>query len=171
MTASSIAALHWITQLFLALPMLAIIVNNAIPRERMRHLTISMSATVAAVQLITALAGFVLLAISGEHEFRFALIWDLAKDLGYFRVDLVSLSLLACVGMVALASSLTALTTIDDHRSSYTNLLMIMILGMNGMLIVGDLFSLYVFLEVTGLASFVMIGMYKSTKDLEGAFK
>ena len=45
MTAYPITALQWITQLFLALPMLAIIVNNAIPRERMRHFTISLSAT------------------------------------------------------------------------------------------------------------------------------
>ena len=73
--------------------------------------------------------------------------------------------------MVTLASTLNALTTIDDHRSSFTNLLMVMMLGMNGMLIVQDLFSLYVFMEVAGLASFVMIGMYKSTRDLEGAFK
>ena len=171
MTAYPIAALQWITQLFLALPMLAIIVNNAIPRARMRHFTISLSATVAGVQLLAALAGFALLVASGEHAFQFALLWDLGKGLGYFEIDLVSLSLLACVGMVALASSLTAFTTIDDHRSSYTNLLMVMLLGMNGMLLVRDLFSLYVFLEVTGIASFVMIGMYKSTKDLEGAFK
>ena len=164
-------ALNGITQLFLALPMVAVFVNNAIPRERMRHATIAMSAAVAAVQLVAALAGFFLLAASGEHTFRFALIWDMAKGLGYFSVDLVTLSLLACVGMVTLASTLTALTSIDDHRSSFTNLLMVMLLGMNGMLIVRDLFSLYVFLEVTGLASFVMIGMYKSTRDLEGAFK
>ncbi len=164
-------ALNGITQLFIALPMLAVLINNAIPRERMRHVTIGMSASVAAAQLVAALAGFFLLAASGEHTFRFALVWDLPKGLGYFSVDLVTLALLACVGMVTLASTLTALTSIDDHRSSYTNLLMVMLLGMNGMLIVRDLFSLYVFLEVTGLASFVMIGMYKSSRDLEGAFK
>ena len=164
-------ALNGITQLFLALPIVAILVNNAIPREQMRHVTIAMSAAVAATQLVAALAGFFLLAASGEDTFHFALVWDLAKGLGYFAVDLVTLALLACVGMVTLASTLTALTSIDDHRSSYTNLLMVMLLGMNGMLVVRDLFSLYVFLEVTGLASFVMIGMYKSTRDLEGAFK
>ena len=164
-------ALHAITQLFLALPMLALVANNLVPRERMRHLTIGMSAGVATAQILSALAAFVLLAASGGKEFRFSLAWDLVKDANYFRVDLVSLFLLACVGVVALASTLNALTTIDDHRSSFTNLLMVMMLGMNGMLIVRDLFSLYVFMEVTGIASFVMIGMYKSTKDLEGAFK
>ena len=164
-------ALTVITQLFLALPLLVIVVNNLIPRETMRHATIAMCAGVAGVQMLAAFAGFAMLAASGKSSFNFALAWDIAKGLNYFHVDLVTLFLLACVGMVTLASTLNALTTIDDHRSSFTNLLMVMMLGMNGMLIVQDLFSLYVFMEVAGLASFVMIGMYKSTRDLEGAFK
>lgn len=158
-------------QLILAMPLIALVVNNVIPRENMRHMTIGMSAGVATAQLLASLGAFAVLAASGEGTFHFALAWDLNKGLGYFRVDLVTLFLLACVGMVTLASTLTAFTTIDDHRSSFTNLLMVMMLGMNGMLIVHDLFSLYVFMEVTGIASFVMIGMYKSTRDLEGAFK
>lgn len=164
-------ALKLIPHLFLALPMLALIVNNIIPRARIRTTTIAMSAAVAGAQLLLALAGVFLLVASGGEPVRFGMLWDATKGLGYFRVDLASMFLLFCVGMVALASALTALTTIDDHRGSYTNLLMVMLLGLNGMLLVHDLFSLYVFLEVTGLASFVMIGMYKSTRDLEGAFK
>ena len=163
--------LNWIPHLFLALPMLALIVNNVIPRARIRTQTIAMTASVAGAQMLLALAGVFLLVASGGGAIRFGMIWDAAKDVGYFRVDLVSMFLLLCVGMVSLASALTAFTTIDDHRGSYTNLMMVTMLGLNGMLLVHDLFSLYVFLEVTGLASFVMIGMYKSTRDLEGAFK
>lgn len=163
--------LKWIPHLFLALPMLALVVNNVVPRKRIRTRTIAMTAAVAGAQMLLALAGVFLLAASGERSLRFGMVWDAAKSVGYFRIDLVSMFLLMCVGMVALASALTALTTIDDHRGSYTNLMMVTMLGLNGMLLVHDLFSLYVFLEVTGLASFVMIGMYKSTRDLEGAFK
>ncbi|HWQ05573.1 MAG TPA: proton-conducting transporter membrane subunit [Feifaniaceae bacterium] len=164
-------ALKWIPHLFLALPMLALIVNNVVPRALIRTKTIAMSASVAAAQMLAALAGFFLLITSGERSVLFGLAWDAEQSVGYFRIDLVSMFLLMCVGMVSLASTLTAFTTIDDHRPSYTNLLMVMMLGLNGMLLVHDLFSLYVFLEVTGVASFVMIGMYKSTRDLEGAFK
>lgn len=164
-------ALKWIPHLFLALPMLALIFNNVVPRAWIRSRTIALSASVAGAQLLAALAGLFLLIASGERSVHFGLVWDAEQSVGYFRVDLVSLFLLMCVGMVTLASTLTAFTTIDDHRASYTNLLMVMMLGLNGMLLVHDLFSLYVFLEVTGVASFVMIGMYKSTRDLEGAFK
>jgi proton-translocating NADH-quinone oxidoreductase chain N len=164
-------ALKWIPHLFLALPMLALIINNVVPRAMIRTKTIALSASVAAAQILAALAGLFLLIASSERSVLFGLVWDAEQSVGYFRVDLVSLFLLMCVGMVSLASTLTAFTTIDDHRASYTNLLMVMMLGLNGMLLVHDLFSLYVFLEVTGVASFVMIGMYKSTRDLEGAFK
>ena len=144
-------ALKWIPHLFLALPMLALIVNNVVPRVWIRSRTIALSASVASAQLLAALAGLLLLIASGERSVHFGLVWDAEQSVGYFRVDLVSLFLLMCVGMVSLASTLTAFTSIDDHRSSYTNLLMVMMLGLNGMLLVHDLFSLYVFLKSRAL--------------------
>ena len=111
-----------LTQLILALPLLAIVVNNLIPRETMRHSTIGMSVGVATAQLLASLAGFALLAASGEGSFRFSLAWDLGKGLGYFRVDLVTLFLLSCVGLVTLASTMTAFTSIDDHRLVHLHL-------------------------------------------------
>jgi multicomponent Na+:H+ antiporter subunit D len=164
--------LNIIPYIFIAAPIAAIIVNNAVRREIIRERAIAMAGAVALLQLIAAITGFALLAASGLDELRFGLLWR-ASDIGasYFRVNLVSLFLLMCVGMVALVSVLTALKTIDDHRCSYTNLLMTLLLGMNGMLLVNDLLSLYVFLEITGISSFVLIAMYKSSKGLEGAFK
>ena len=164
--------LNIIPYLFIATPIAAIIINNAVPREKIRERTIAMAGAVALLQLIASIACFVLLAASGLGELRFGLLWRASvAGASYFRIDLVSLFLLMCVGMVALVSVLTAFKTIDDHRCSYTNLLMTLLLGMNGMLLVSDLLSLYVFLEITGTSSFVLIAMYKSSKGLEGAFK
>ena len=100
-------ALTIITQLFLALALLALVVNNAVPREKMRYSTIGMSTAVAGTQMLAALTGFALLAASGKHSFSFSLAFDLANGLGYFRVDLVTLFLLACVGMVSVAATST----------------------------------------------------------------
>ena len=91
--------LNWIPHLFLALPMLALIVNNVIPRARIRTQTIAMTASVAGAQMLLALAGVFLLVAAGGGAIRFGMIWDAAKDVGYFRVDLVSMFLLLCVGM------------------------------------------------------------------------
>ena len=48
---------------------------------------------------------------------------------------------------------------------------MTLIIGMNGMVMVNDFFSLYVFLDVVGLSSFVLIAMFRSRKSLEGSIK
>lgn len=161
-----------IPYIFIVAPLAALIVNNAVPREKIREHTIFMSGIVSVLQLAAALLGFILLAATGLDKVSFGLLWDASlPNAAYFRVNLISLFLLMCIGMVSLVSVLTALKTIDDHRCSYTNLLMTLLLGMNGMLLVSDLFSLYVFLEITGISCFVLIAMYKSTKGLEGAFK
>ncbi|HOS17688.1 MAG TPA: proton-conducting transporter membrane subunit [Clostridia bacterium] len=164
--------LNGIPYVFVAAPLFAFILNNAVPRERMRSHAVALSGGVAALQLAAAILGFALLAASGRGEVRFGLFWSVdAAGAAYLRVNLVSLFLLLCVGFVALASALTAAKTIDDHRCSFANLFMALLLGMNGMLLATDLFTLYVFLEITGTASFVLIAMYKSSKGLEGAFK
>ncbi|HAZ18974.1 MAG TPA: NADH-quinone oxidoreductase subunit L, partial [Clostridiales bacterium] len=49
--------------------------------------------------------------------------------------------------------------------------MMTLIIGMNGMVMVNDFFSLYVFLDVVGLSSFVLIAMFRSRKSLEGSIK
>ncbi|MCL2479543.1 MAG: hypothetical protein FWF22_08575, partial [Treponema sp.] len=43
--------------------------------------------------------------------------------------------------------------------------------GMNGVVMVIDLFSLYIFVEVTAVSSFILIASEKKTEGLEGAFK
>jgi multicomponent Na+:H+ antiporter subunit D len=48
---------------------------------------------------------------------------------------------------------------------------MTLIIGLNGMVMVNDLFSLYVFLDVVGISSFVMVAMFQSRKGLEGSIK
>ncbi|MDO4732691.1 MAG: proton-conducting transporter membrane subunit, partial [Bacillota bacterium] len=53
----------------------------------------------------------------------------------------------------------------------FCNVLLVLILGMNGMALVYDLFSLYVFLEVTSLAAFILIALYRDARGLEGSFK
>ncbi|MCL2512544.1 MAG: hypothetical protein FWF08_01475, partial [Oscillospiraceae bacterium] len=43
--------------------------------------------------------------------------------------------------------------------------------GMNGTVMVDDIFSLYVFIEVTAISSFLLIAIDKKKDELEGAFK
>ena len=88
-------------------------------------------------------------------------------------VDRLSIVLLLSIAIVMFAALFVGWFTIDDakKRFDFINLLILGVIGMNGIVMVRDLFSLYVFLEVAGIASFVLISMDRDKEGLEGGFK
>lgn len=57
-----------------------------------------------------------------------------------------------------------------DKWKFYT-LFMLMIAGMNGVIITGDLFNLFVFLEIASIASYVLVAFGTEAEELEASFK
>lgn len=157
---------------FFIVPLAVILMNNLLPKKSAERVGLQFAGAVSVWQTIASAAGFFLLSASRQSNYSFSLFWEMS-DAGAarFSVDSVSLALLFCVGFTSLVSVLIANRTIAGKRSSYVSLLMALILGLNGMVIVTDLFSLYVFLEIAGISSFIMIAMFKTGTGLEGAFK
>ena len=58
-----------------------------------------------------------------------------------------------------------------DSLLNFTSLALIALLGMNAIASATDLFTIYVFIEVTAIGSFILIALPKGAKELEGAFK
>lgn len=86
--------------------------------------------------------------------------------------DQMSLVLLLTIAIVALVSLAVAKSTLEPgNRRTFANLLLISLLGMNATVLVHDLFSLYVFIEVTAVSSFVLIALEKNRAAIEGTFK
>ena len=102
-------------------------------------------------------------------------VWPISNLLLFnFDVDTLSLLMMLSIAIVAFCSLFVGLNTITDAKKKFNfiNLLLISVAGMNGVVMVRDLFSLYVFLEVTAVASFILIALNKDVKDsLEGSFK
>jgi multicomponent Na+:H+ antiporter subunit D len=90
-----------------------------------------------------------------------------------FRVFPLSLVMFLSIGIVALVASLVARYTIDslERRFRFANLLLLSMAGMNGLVLASDLFVLYIFLEITAVASFILIALEKGRDAFEGAFK
>ena len=57
------------------------------------------------------------------------------------------------------------------NRFLVINLVILALTGMNGVVLANDLFSLYVFLEITAVASYILIAVEKGRDAFEGAFK
>jgi multicomponent Na+:H+ antiporter subunit D len=90
-----------------------------------------------------------------------------------FAADRLSLLLLLTIGIVSLSSLGVAFGTTakgEDLRR-YSNLLILAITGMNGIVLVTDLFSLYVFLEVVAVSTYILIVSNHERDGFEGAFK
>jgi len=78
--------------------------------------------------------------------------------------------------MVNLVSFLIAIYSISymvrytDKYRFYT-LFMLMLAGMNGIIVTGDLFNLFVFLEIASISSYALVAFGTEAEELEASFK
>jgi multicomponent Na+:H+ antiporter subunit D len=91
----------------------------------------------------------------------------------HFALDSVSLLFLVVVNAVALACMIYATSYIGHlgGRGKFFGLMLIMVAGLNAMLLTTDLFSLYVFLEVASIASYVLVAFGLEHDGIESAVK
>ena len=88
-------------------------------------------------------------------------------------VDNLTLVMLLTIGIVAFVSLMVAAGTIAQERQKFyfVNLLLICVIGMNTIVLVRDIFSLYIFIEITSVTSFILIALQKNKSAIEGTFK
>ena len=123
--------------------------------------------------MLLAVAQSVLVAVF-PLQFRVQGEYWLSKTF-YFPLQGVNLSLvlLLSTGLVMLAVLLTAKAMMPDvrRRFNFINVLLIALAGMNGIVLVRDIFTLYVFMEIISISSFILIAFGRDKLALEGAFK
>lgn len=98
--------------------------------------------------------------------------WLLDQQLA-LKVDGLSLVVLLSIGLVGLVTAIFSIAypIEPDRRPGYNALLLLVIAGMNGMVMAVDLFSLYVFLEIVSIGSFILIAYENDEAGIEGSFK
>ncbi|HWR23171.1 MAG TPA: proton-conducting transporter membrane subunit [Feifaniaceae bacterium] len=149
--------------LFLAMPLAAVVVLNIIYYWIKGRFAVWCAAAVALAQ--TLLSGYVLF----ECLKTGAVFSD--TRIGLMEVDSLSAMVLLTVGLIGFVSLLITNASIQNQRHNFANLTLILMAGMNGVALVRDLFTLYVFIEITSAASFILIGFRRDRNELEGAFK
>ena len=89
------------------------------------------------------------------------------------RVDSLSQVLLLSIGIVVLCAAAVAQSTLshDQRRLNFASVLLLAMAGMNGTVLLTDVFSLYVFVEVTSVCSFILIAFDRTRDGLEGSLK
>ena len=88
-------------------------------------------------------------------------------------VDGLTSFMLVTVNLVGFAIAVYATDYMERYTSKgmFYTLLLLMVAGMNGVIVAGDLFNLFVFLEIAGVASYALVAFGTERHELEAAFK
>lgn len=81
--------------------------------------------------------------------------------------------LLIIINLLAFASAFYSISYIKKYtgESNYYTLFCLMVSGMNGVVITGDIFNLFVFLEISVIASYALVAFGTDKEELEASFK
>lgn len=149
--------------LFLAIPLFAVVILNATAVWVHNKMAMWVGACVSIIQMgISAVEIVARLNDGGAEQSQ----WIAALS-----VDLLSAIVLFLIGLIGFVTLVVANTAVKKGLFNFANVLLLIMIGMNGVVMATDLFSLYVFIEVTSAASFILIAFNKRRDELEGAFK
>lgn len=81
--------------------------------------------------------------------------------------------LLVTVNLIALFATIYSLSYMERYTSKkkFYVLFLLMVGGMNGVIITGDMFNLFVFLEIASVASYALVAFGVEAEELEASFK
>lgn len=87
--------------------------------------------------------------------------------------DMLSSVMVVATAFIGFTTALYSLGTIDREREHYFYhpLLQLLLMGINGAFLTGDIFNLYVWFEVMLISSFVLLVLGGRPEQLEGAIK
>lgn len=150
--------------LFIFIPVLAVILLNLPFGAAYRKSALSVALLLAVAQV-----AFLLAPLSGLLAFGMCPICPFT----FRSIDALGRLMMLSIGIVSFSALLTGWRMTDqaERKFDFANLVLIAMAGMNGIILSGDLFTLYVFLEITAVASFILIAMDKNKASLEGSFK
>ena len=88
-------------------------------------------------------------------------------------LDELTVFMLVTVSLVAFAISLYSVNYMERYTAKWKfySLFLLMLAGMNGVIITGDIFNLYVFLEIASVASYALVAFGTERHEIEAAFK
>jgi len=87
--------------------------------------------------------------------------------------DMLSSIMVVATALIGFTTALYSLGTIDEDKEHffYHPLLQLLLMGINGAFLTGDIFNLYVWFEVMLISSFVLLVLGGKPEQLEGAMK
>ena len=151
--------------LFIAVPLIIAFVLPMFGRK-------GKAAATALANLVTISLLVFAVASIGKTEVYEIGKWSIPLGINLVLDGLSSLLLLA-INIVAAAAMLFSIRYMEQYtaKTKYLSLFLLMVAGMNGVVLSGDIFNLFVFLEIASLASYALVGFGCEHEELEASFK
>ena len=88
-------------------------------------------------------------------------------------LDGLSGLMLIVISLVSLMATLFSVRYMEQYTSKlrYYSLFLLMVAGMNGVVLSGDMFNIFVFIEIASIASYALVGFGCEREELEASFK
>jgi len=153
----------------IVIPLLAAALLLVVPARAVLQRSVALTAS--AGQLIAGLALFRQVQVDGYLVLQ---VSDWAAPFGITLVaDVLSSILVVAVGIVGVAVGASSFAGVDPRREAYGYhpLIQVLLMGVAGAFLTGDLFNLYVWFEVMLMASFVLMALHRTSEQIAAAFK
>ena len=133
--------------------------------------------------LISSVSSFLTLALSFYGVFILrgspspALVYKIGGWIPPFGISMVvdglTSFMLVTVNLITFFVAIYSLNYMEKYtdKPKFFTLFFLMVAGMNGLIIAGDLFNLYVFLEIASIASYALVAFGTEAEELEASFK
>ena len=156
--------------LFIALPLGAAFVLVLLGKAK----EIAADILVNAVTFLLAILSLVLLVLLRDNGI---LVYTMGKWFPPKGINLVldglSLLMLVVINWVAFLATLYSVSYMKRFtaKPKFYSLFTLMLAGMNGVVLTGDFFNLFVFLEIASIASYALVAFGVEADELEASFK
>lgn len=150
--------------LFILFPLCAVLILNLPYKKELKKYAVYLALFITLLQMLLTLTTGVIFWNALVSRIQSGFLNDL-------KLDFLSLTMLFTIGLIASVSLFVCEFSTDKGNFNFVNLILIAVMGMNGVVMVRDIFSLYVFLEITAVASFILIAVNNEKDAFEGAFK
>jgi len=160
---------HWLP-LFIAIPLGGAILSLPLGKLN-RKLPPWLALVVSLYLLLTALLLYFIKSPEAISVYR---IGGWAAPLGINLVlDGLSQMLLLVVSLIACLVTIYSMVYMERYtgKEKYFTLYQLMLVGMNGVVLTGDLFNLFVFLEIAAISTYILVAFGTEAEELEAAFR
>ncbi len=131
----------------------------------------------AAGLLFLIVLAFYMLITNGNETFIYKVGgWEPVKNIPvgiHLVVDGLAMTMLIMINLIGFLAGLYAIPYMQKYTGEnyFFTLFSLMVAGMNGVVITGDLFNLFVFLEISVISSYALVAFGSSKDELEASFK